>query len=102
MEVVGGDLLVLDDAADHELVDAVGDGFLLVLGLPEEAVLLDGHDLLEELVQVSLRFVRLDFPQNQRLGDGAFLDLLRFLSVLLGLLKKLLGLLLIINKEPTK
>ena len=30
LEVIGGDLLILNDATNDELVDSVGNGFLLV------------------------------------------------------------------------
>ena len=83
MEVVSGDLLILDNAPDHEFVDSVGDGLLLVFGLPEEAVHLDRHDHLEELVEVGLSLVGLHFPQNEGLSNRSFLDFLSFFSIFL-------------------
>ena len=41
LKVVGGDLEVLDDATNEDLLNAEGNRFLLVLSLPEEAVHLD-------------------------------------------------------------
>ena len=65
MEVVGGDLGVFDNATDDELLNTVGDGGLLVLGLPEETVHLDGEDLLGELVKVGLSLEWLDLEENE-------------------------------------
>lgn len=65
MEVINADLIVFDDTTDDQLVDSVGDGFLLVLSLPEEAFHLDGEDLLEQSVEVSLSFVRLYVEENE-------------------------------------
>ena len=91
LEVVGGDLLVLDDGADDDLLNTVGDGELLVLGLPEETVHLDADDLLGELVEVGLGVVGLHLEDDQGLGDGLGLGGLGLLGVILSLLKSLLG-----------
>ncbi len=64
-EVVSGDLIVFNDATDDELVDTVGNWFLLVVLLPGEAVHLDGDDLLEQLVQVGLGFVWLHVEEHE-------------------------------------
>ncbi len=89
LEIVGADLEVLDDTTDHDLLNTEGDGDLLVLGLPEEAVLLDGEDLLGELVEVGLGLVGLHLEEDEGLSDDAGLggDLLLGLlgSLLLGL-----------------
>ena len=91
LEVVGGDLLVLDDGANDDLLNTVGDGELLVLGLPEETVHLDADDLLCELVEVGLGVVGLHLEDDQGLGDGLGLGGLSLLGVILSLLKSLLG-----------
>lgn len=92
LEVISADLEVLNNTTDDELLDTVGDGDLLVLGLPEEAVLLDGEDLGGEGVEVGLGLVGLDLVEDQRLGNGA--DLLgSLLGLLLLGLKSSLGLL---------
>ena len=65
LEVVSGDLEVLDDATDEDLLNAEGDGDLLVLGLPEETVHLDGEDLLGELVKVGLSLVGLHLEEDE-------------------------------------
>lgn len=70
LEVVSGDLQVLDDATDEDLLNTEGDGDLLVLGLPEEAVHLDGEDLLGELVKVGLSLVGLHLEEDEGLGDN--------------------------------
>ena len=59
LEIIGGDLSIFDDATNNELVDAVGNGFLLVFFFPDESVNLDGLDLKEEGVEVGLGFPRL-------------------------------------------
>lgn len=96
LEVVGGDLLVLDDGADDDLLNTVGDGELLVLGLPEETVHLDADDLLGELVEVGLGVVGLHLEDDEGLGHGLGLVGLGLVG-LLSLLKSLLGSLLIIT-----
>jgi len=75
LKVVSADLRVLHDATNHNLVHTVSDGLLLVLGLPEEAVHLDGEDLLSEGIEVGLSLVGLDFEDDQGLGDGSGLHL---------------------------
>ncbi len=87
LEVVSGDLEVLDDATDEDLLNAEGDGDLLVLGLPEEAVHLDGEDLLGELVEVGLSLVGLHLEEDEGLGDDGA-DLLG--GCVLGILSSLL------------
>lgn len=94
LEVVSGDLLVLDDGTDDDLLNTVGDGELLVLGLPEETVHLNADDLLSELVKVGLSVVGLHFEDDEGLGDGLGLVGLCLVG-LLSLLKSLLGSLII-------
>lgn len=94
LEVVGGDLLVLDDGTNDDLLDTVSDGELLVLGLPEETVHLNADDLLSELVKVGLSVVGLHFEDDEGLGDGLGLVGLCLVG-LLSLLKSLLGSLII-------
>lgn len=65
LEIVSGDLGIFDDTTDDELVDSVGDGFLLVFSLPEETVLFDGQDLLGEFVEIGFSFVGLDFEEDE-------------------------------------
>jgi hypothetical protein len=91
LEVVGGDLLVLNDGTDDDLLNTVGNGGLLVLGFPEETVHLNANDLLSELVKVGLGIVGLHFEENEGLGNGLFLGLLLGLVGLLGSLKSFLG-----------
>ena len=67
LEVVGGDLGVFNDGADDNFLDSVGNGGLLVLGLPEEAVHGDCENLLGELVKVSLGLIRLHLENDE--GD---------------------------------
>ena len=90
LEVVSGDLLVFDDGTNNDLLNTVGNGDLLVLGLPEETVHLDAYDLLGELVEVGLGFIGLHFEDNERLGNNLRLGSLCFVG-LLSLLKSLLG-----------
>jgi len=73
LNIVGGDLVVLDGGTDDDLEDTVSDGFLLVLGLPEEAVHLDGKDHLCHLVDVGLLTPGLDFPDDDGLGNSGLL-----------------------------
>ena len=70
LEVVSGDLGVFDYATDEDLLNTVGNGDLLVLGLPEETVHGDGEDLLGELVKVGLSLIRLHLEEDQRLGNN--------------------------------
>lgn len=65
LEIVSGDLGIFDDTTDDELVDSVGDGFLLVFSLPEETVLFDGQNLLGEFVEIGFSFVGLDFEEDE-------------------------------------
>lgn len=51
LEIVGGDLLVLDDKVDLELLNGVGQGDELG-GTPDKTVLLDGTDVGLELLNV--------------------------------------------------
>lgn len=53
LEFVGGDLLVLDDKVDLELLNGVGQGDQLG-GTPDKTVLLDGADVGLELLNVGL------------------------------------------------
>lgn len=73
---IGGDLVVLDDGSHDELEDTEGDGLLLVLSLPDEAVHGDSENHLGELVEVGLLIPWLDFPKDDGLGDGSSLLLL--------------------------
>ena len=73
---VGGDLVVLDGGADDDLEDAVGDGLLLPLGLPHEAVHLDAEDLVGEGLEIGLFAPRLDLPNDEGLGNRSGLLLL--------------------------
>ena len=100
MEVVSGDLLVFNDATDDELLNTVGNGGLLVLGLPEETVHLDGDDLLGEVIKVCLSLVGLDFEEDEGLSNWLFLNLLNV--GLLGLLKLLLSFLYYYLLVPIK
>jgi hypothetical protein len=90
LEVVSGDLLVLDDGTNNDLLNTIGDGELLVLSLPEETVHLNANNLLGELIKVGLGVVGLHFEDDERLGDGLGLVGLS-LVCLLSLLKSLLG-----------
>jgi len=56
-------------------------------------------NLLEKGIEVSFSFVGLYVEENERFGNGASLLLLGLFNFLLFFLKKLFGLLLIINKE---
>ncbi len=91
LEVIGGDLQVLNDGTNDDLLNTVGNGDLLVLGFPEETVHLDGDDLLSELVEVGLSVVGLNFEENEGLGNGLLLGLLLVGVGLLGSLKSFLG-----------
>lgn len=53
LEFVGGDLLVLDDKVDLELLNGVGQGDKLG-GTPDKAVLHDGTDVGLKLLNVGL------------------------------------------------
>lgn len=77
-EIIGGDLVVLNDAAHDEFVDTEGDRLLLVLSLPHEAVHLFDDDFLEELIEVLFFTPGLNVEENERLGY-------HYLLVLLGL-----------------
>lgn len=90
LKVVGRHFLVFNNAPNDQLVHSVSDGFLLVLGFPDKAVLLNLQNLLSHGVQVSLLFPGFALKDNQGLGDGTLL-LVGFLGLLLLLLKLLLG-----------
>lgn len=53
LELVGGDLLVLNDQVDLELLNTESEGNPLG-GTPDEAVLLNGADVSLELLKVGL------------------------------------------------
>lgn len=53
LESIGGDLLVLDDQVDLELLDTEADGDQLG-GTPHKTVHLDGADVLLHLLEVGL------------------------------------------------
>lgn len=97
-EIVNADLLIFNDTTHNEFVDSVGNGFLLVVLLPDEAVHIDGDDLLEELVEVGLSFVGLHVEEDEGLSNdcGLCLGLLGLLELLLLVLKGLELLLLLI------
>lgn len=95
LKVISWNLFVFDDTTNDELLNTVGNGSLLVLSLPEETILLDGNDLLGEVIKVGLSLVGLDLEEDEWLGNWLFL--LFLLVGLLCLLKLLLGFLLIIN-----
>lgn len=65
MEVINGDLVIFNDTTDDEFVDTVGNWFLFAVLFPDETVHLDEEDFLEELVEVSLSFVWLDFEEDE-------------------------------------
>ena len=101
--VVDRDLLVLAGETNDQLLDSKGNGFLLVLSLPEETILSDGaEDLLGEVVKISLRVKRFDLKHDKRHCDN---NLLLFLSsgIFFGLGSSFLSgfgvLLIIIAKE---
>ena len=77
LDVISGDLIIFNNATNNEFVDTEGDGFLLVLGLPEKSVNDDlSDDLLGELVEVGLSFPRLNVKEDERFGNDNFLSLL--------------------------
>lgn len=53
LEVIGGDLIILDDKVDLELVNGEGRGDPLG-GTPDKTVHLDGTDVGLELIKVGL------------------------------------------------
>ena len=71
--LIGGDEIVVDSGTDDELEDSEGNGFLLVLGLPEETGLFDSKDILGESIEISVFTPWLDFPDDDGLGDGTLL-----------------------------
>ena len=85
LDIIGGYLLVLDSGADLDLEDAISNGLLLPLGLPHQAVHLDGEDLVSEDLQVGFLTPRLNLPDDERLGDGGSLLRLGLTSSGLGL-----------------
>lgn len=72
LDIVGGDLEILNGSADHELENTIGDGLLLITGLPEETVLLNGQNFGSESVEICLLTPRLHLPNNEGLGDDDF------------------------------
>ena len=94
LEVVSADLCVFNDTTDLDLGDTVGNGDLLVLGLPEESVQGNGDDLLGKGVKIGLGLVWLDLEDDEGLGNGSDLNGLGcLLSLLLRCLESCLGLL---------
>ena len=77
LDIISGDLGVLNSGTDLDLEDTVGDGLLLPLSLPEETVHLDGKNFFSESIQVCFFTPWFNFPDDQRLGDGGSLLLLR-------------------------
>ena len=77
-EVLGGDLVVLDDAGELQFIDSEGHGQQLDLLAPGEPVDLQREDLLGEHVQVGLLVEDLDVEDQDGLGHG--LRLLRLLG----------------------
>ena len=84
---VGGDLGILDGGTNEDLKDTVSNGLLLELGLPDETIHLNVlEDFLRDLVEISIGVIRLDLPDDERLGNGrGLLTLLRSISLLLKL-----------------
>jgi hypothetical protein len=80
LELVQGDLLVLDDQVDLELLDTETDGNQLG-GTPDETVLLDGENVGLELVHVCLVIPWLNVKGDN--GLGSRLDLASLLLVVL-------------------
>ncbi len=68
LQVVGDHLVVLDDAGDGQLEDAIADGVQLGRA-PHQAVHGDGAHLLLEQLQVGLVVPRLDVQRDHRLGN---------------------------------
>lgn len=85
LELINGDLVILDDEGELDHVDAVADRNLLGRA-PDEAVLLNGTDLLLHSIEVRLVIPGLDLERDDRLGNGLALHLL-----LLGTLPVVLG-----------
>ena len=85
---IRADFIILHGRTNLNLEDAVGDWLLLPLGLPAQAVHLDGDDLVCEGIQVGILTPWLDFPDNQGLGNRSGLLLLG-LGLLLLLLHSL-------------
>ena len=83
---ISRNLQIFDDSTNNKLEHAIGDGFLLILGLPDKTIQLNGQDLLGKSVDIGLRAVRLDFPNNNGFGDNGRFRLLclSFFGLLLG------------------
>ena len=75
---ISRDLVIFDRGSDLDLEDSVGNGLLLPLSLPEETVHLNSENLLCESFEVGLLTPWLDFPDDERLGNGCGLLLLGF------------------------
>ena len=69
-EILGGDLVVLDDAGELQFIDSEGHGQQLDLLAPGEPVDFQGEDLLGEHVQVGLLVEDLDVEDQDGLGHG--------------------------------
>jgi hypothetical protein len=93
LNVITGDLVVLDDDELLELLDTVRDGDKLVV-TPDQTVLLDGMQLRGELLQVGGVIPRLDVNQDGGLGND---DLLLLLLLGIGLLLGLEGSLVLLS-----
>jgi hypothetical protein len=65
LEVVNGDLFIFNDTANNKLVNSVGNGFLLVILFPDEAVHLNSENLLEKSVEIGFSFVWLDVEKDE-------------------------------------
>ena len=75
-DLISGDFEILDDGSDDDLEHTESNWLLLKFGLPGEAVLLDTKDSLAEVIEIDLGAVGLDFPYDDRFGDGGSLHLL--------------------------
>jgi hypothetical protein len=83
---VDGYFLVLEGEGDDELENTESNWLLFVLGLPEEAILLDVFEyFLGEIVQVSCVVQWLNFKHDEGHGNDYLLLLLFLLSFSLGL-----------------
>ena len=67
---ISGDLIILYSSSDNNLENTIGDRFFLPLSLPEETVHLDAEDLVGKGLEVGILTPWLDFPDDERFGNG--------------------------------
>jgi len=99
LDIISRYLFVLNCCSNNKFANAISYRLLLVLGLPQETLLVNLKDFFGHLIKICLRSPRFNIPNNKRFGDRSLFSLLIFICIFLCLLGSLLVSLRLFSKQ---